>query len=135
MRDLITHLMGMIGLANQASLSTQQKGPAIDCRGFNALAMFVFVGAGTLNDANNYLLSMEEADADVNGNPVNWGAVPEAKLFGDRVLKAPNTVYKLGTSATLHRFVRLVITPVGTTASQVSATAIAGHLGSEGKAW
>lgn len=139
MRDLITHLRASVGLTRQASVTTVVRGETVDCRGANALAWFVFVGAAGANplaaNGNRYVLSVEEADADVNGNPVNWGPVPAAKIFGELQVTEPNRVYKVGTSATLHRFVRLVVTPVGTPTAEMNATAVQGHLGTEGKAW
>jgi hypothetical protein len=138
MRDLITHIKGTPALA-QGALAGQTRGVVLDALGSNALSIFVTVAPGATLDANNYYaVSLEETDADVNGAPVaaGWMTVPAAKMFGQLSVNAADATFKVGTSASLHRFLRLVLTPVGTpTGATVSAFAVFGHLQAEGFGW
>jgi hypothetical protein len=137
MRDAIISL-DVVEALPKGTITANTNGTAVDLLGCNAVGFTVFVDntGDTLTTANKFTASFEEADDNGSGAPGTWSAVPAAKVTGDTAVVAKHAKYEVG-CLSLKRWVRLVLTAVGTHTSGngISAVAVRNRLQSEGKGW
>lgn len=121
MRDIYSGQRVVQALAPGA-YNDGQTGETVDLQGFEGA--LVVVNVGTVSDGT-HAFGLEEADADANGDPTDWGEVDEDDLLGGVGDLDDGGVYRVGYRGN-KRFIRVVTESDGTDGAVYGAVAVLG---------